>query len=338
MVRLVHRRIAARGIGREAVLAEAAAHVVLAGRVAGAEGHVDAPAQIAEHRAAIALDARYHLDLPGMMQLPAFVARAQHAGQVVHAARREREPVRRRGQPRGIRDRRHLDRALGAVEERVEHPRVEIAGGHHLRREAVVGPHGVRGRRVVLGQVLRALAGGDHLEPRGAAPVDHLADQRRLVAVGERVDDAGLPRAPREQRARERVGFDVDHHDVLAVRAAGEHVTDARRRMAGRVDDDLDLRRGNERERVVGDEGGAGLRGGGERSRPHSVAAPSRCARAMPWRDPAQDRRSPTTWMPGVCFACARYIAPNLPAPIRPTLSGRPSAARASSMRWRFTA
>ena len=45
-----------------------------------------------------------------------------------------------------------------------------------------------------------------------------------------------------------------------------------------------------------------------------------------------------TTWMPGVCFACARYIAPNLPAPIRPTLSGRPSAARATSMRWRFTA
>src|SRR5262245_21399757 len=43
-----------------------------------------------------------------------------------------------------------------------------------------------------------------------------------------------------------------------------------------------------------------------------------------------------TTWMPGVCYACARYIDPNLPAPIRPTRSGLFSAARATSMRWRF--
>ena len=34
--------------------------------------------------------------------------------------------------------------------------------------------------------------------------------------------------AAREQRAGERVGFDVHHHDVLAVLAAGEHVADAR--------------------------------------------------------------------------------------------------------------
>src|SRR4030095_6289292 len=46
----------------------------------------------------------------------------------------------------------------------------------------------------------------------------------------------------------------------------------------------------------------------------------------------------PTMWMPGVCFACARYIAPNLPAPINATRSGVPAAARCCSMRWRFMA
>ena len=47
-------------------------------------------------------------------------------------------------------------------------------------------------------------------------------------------------RAPREQRAGERVGLDVDHHDVLAVLAARERVADAGGRIAGRVDHDFD--------------------------------------------------------------------------------------------------
>jgi hypothetical protein len=48
---------------------------------------------------------------------------------------------------------------------------------------------------VILGQVFRALAGGDDVEARGAAPVDHLADERRLVAIRERVHDVVLARA-----------------------------------------------------------------------------------------------------------------------------------------------
>jgi hypothetical protein len=83
---------------------------------------------------------------------------------------------------------------------------------------------------VVLGQVLRALARGDHLESRRAAPVDHLADERGLVAVRERIHDAGLAGTRSEERTGERVGLDVDHHDVLAVRAARERMADARRR------------------------------------------------------------------------------------------------------------
>ena len=89
----------------------------------------------------------------------------------------------------------HLERALGAVEERVEHLRIHAALAGLLGRQAVVAPHRVGRRRVVHRQVLGALARGDHLEPAGARPVDHLADQRRLVAVRQRVDDPGLARA-----------------------------------------------------------------------------------------------------------------------------------------------
>ena len=41
---------------------------------------------------------------------------------------------------------------------------------------------------------------------------------------------------------------------------------------------------------------------------------------------------TPTMCMPSMCWACDRIIEPNLPAPIRPTRTGRPAAARAASM------
>src|SRR4051794_19655060 len=45
----------------------------------------------------------------------------------------------------------------------------------------------------------------------------------------------------------------------------------------------------------------------------------------------------PTTWTPGMLRACARYMVPNRPAPMRPTRIGRPSRSRCSSREWRFT-
>src|SRR6185369_11270329 len=41
--------------------------------------------------------------------------------------------------------------------------------------------------------------------------------------------------------------------------------------------------------------------------------------------------------MPRVSRTCDRNMVPNLPAPIRPTASGRSSASRASNLAWRFT-
>ena len=116
---------------------------------------------------------------------------------------------------------------------------------------------------------IRKLARGDHLEASGARPVDHLADQRRLIAVRQAVDDASGLGALGEQRADERVGLDVDHHQVLAVLDGGERVANAGRRAARRLDQHVELRRSHEGVGVVSDArriagGGCGERRRGE--------------------------------------------------------------------------
>src|SRR4051812_47977710 len=57
------------------------------------------------------------------------------------------------------------------------------------------------------------------------------------------------------------------------------------------------------------------------------------------WLRPRATSRSATatTWSPRVRLACARNIVPNFPAPMRPTVTGRPAASRSSNMAWRFT-
>ena len=46
----------------------------------------------------------------------------------------------------------------------------------------------------------------------------------------------------------------------------------------------------------------------------------------------------PSTWIPVVRRAWDKTMAPNLPAPIRPTRTGRPASARAAKRAWRFMA
>ena len=98
-----------------------------------------------------------------------------------------------------------------------------------------VGSDGVVGR-----EVLRALAGGDDLEAAGARPVDLLGDQRRLVAIGHRIDDALVAGFPREQRSGEHVGLDIDHDDRRPRLDRGERMRDAGGGIARRLDDDVD--------------------------------------------------------------------------------------------------
>src|SRR2546428_8938355 len=65
-----------------------------------------------------------------------------------------------------------------------------------------------------------------------------------------------------------------------------------------------------------------------------SVAQPTRArlVRALAGARSAM----PARWTPGVFGTCARYMVPNLPAPIRPMRSGRLCAARSQSLAQRF--
>jgi hypothetical protein len=120
----------------------------------------------------------------------------------------------------------------------------------------VLVPHVGRRQAVVSGLVAGALAGGDHRKAARARPVDHLADERRLVAVGHRVDGAGAARLRRQVGPRQHVGLDIDHDDVLALGRCGKRMADAGQRIAGRLDHHLDVGLGDHRNAVL-DEAGA---------------------------------------------------------------------------------
>ena len=87
---------------------------------------------------------------------------------------------------------------------------------------------------------VRIFGGSDDAEARRSRPVDHFGGQRRLVAIGQRIHHAGFARLLGEQRPRQHVGLDIDHHDVLAGSDRGPCVTDADGRIAGRLHDDVD--------------------------------------------------------------------------------------------------
>ena len=161
---LVHGGVVAAGVGDQSVF-EAAAHVVAVGR----QRHVHAPAQVTEHGAAVALQRGHHFHLSAMMQDAAVLARPQHARQVVHAAGREVQAGRRGLQARRVGHGGHLDGALGAIQEAVEHLRIEVAGGHHLCGEAVVRPDRVGRGSMEFRQVLGALPAAMTSKPQARA-------------------------------------------------------------------------------------------------------------------------------------------------------------------------
>ncbi len=142
-------------------------------------------------------------------------------------------------------------------------------------------PDGV-GRRSMIGrQVAGALASRDHVETAGARPVDLLANQRRLVAPGERIDDAFFGRLAREQWTGQRIRLDVDHDDVLARFDRSEAEADAGCGIAGRLDDDVDLRGCEDRAGIVGDKCLAGLEGIVDRGRVNLLGRPADAGEAL---------------------------------------------------------
>ena len=145
-----------------------------------------------------------HLDLALVMELAALGDRPHHERQILDRAGREGEAVRRRREAGGVGDGGALDGGLGAVEEGIEHLGIEAAALGLLLVEAPVLPHRLGRRLREVRQPLVAAAGRRHREARGARPVDQLADQRRLVAVGQAIDHAGLGRAARRAAGRRR--------------------------------------------------------------------------------------------------------------------------------------
>ncbi len=217
--------------------------------------------------------------MPRSVRRPPSAAGLRDARQVVDAAGREGEAVARQGEPAGVGHGGHLQRRLGAVEEGVEHLRVEVAASDLALAEAVMAPDRVGRGGVVGREVLGALPGADHLQPDGAGPVDQLGDERRLVARGHRVDHPGLGRPARQQRPGQHVGLDVDHDDVLGRREGLERVADAGGRATGGVDDDVHERARDHRVGILGHEGRAAARGRLQRARGEPGVVPA---------DPAQ--------------------------------------------------
>ena len=98
-----------------------------------------------------------------------------------------------------------------------------------FRRDGVIG-------RQIFGALARSCNG----ESGGTRPIDHLGNQRRLVAVGHGIDHVCLARPAGQQRTGQRVGFDIDHDDVLAGLECRKRVCDTRHRIAGCLDHDVD--------------------------------------------------------------------------------------------------
>src|ERR1700688_2516295 len=89
-------------------------------------------------------------------------------------------------------------------------------------------------------------ARGDHPESRSARPIDQIANQSRLVAESQAVNDASLGGFARQQRATKRVGFDSDVDDILALAKCFQAMFDRRDRIAGAFHDDIDRGMANE--------------------------------------------------------------------------------------------
>jgi hypothetical protein len=196
-------------------------------------------AKVAEHRTAVAFERRHDLDDALGFQLTANRARPHHVSEIINAARGKRQSVGGHRQPARICNCCHLDRGLRSVKKRVEHLRVHPRGLCLRGGQSIVLPDVVRGHRHVGRQVLCALSGGGDRETCAARPIDHLGDERGLVAVGHGIDDARLARLVGQQRPSQNVRLHVHHHDMLARLDRGERMRDASAGVAGRFDDNL---------------------------------------------------------------------------------------------------
>ena len=79
------------------------------------------------------------------------------------------------------------------------------------------------------------------MKPQRARPIDHLRDERGLVAIGHRIDHALLAGSRRKQRAGEHIRLDTDHDDMLFRADGSEGMRDRRARIACCLDDNVHI-------------------------------------------------------------------------------------------------
>ena len=249
MPALVHSRITARGVCSHAVFHEATPDVI----GLALEHHPHPETDVVRNRLPVAIERGHDFDLPLVMQLPAFGLRPHHDRQVLYGRGWICEPLGRRRKPCCIAHGGGFDRRLRPIEKRIEHLRVESADARLLGREAVVTPDGFRRGLRKVRQPFVAAPSRDHRKSRRARPIDEIADDRGLVAVGEAVHDSRFPGFFREQGPAEGIRLDRHHHDMLAVSKGGEGMFDRRDRIPGGFDDDLHGRVRDERAPVLRD-------------------------------------------------------------------------------------
>ena len=102
-----------------------------------------------------------------------------------------------------------------------------------------------------------AAAGGNHGKSTGPSPVDKFTGQRRLVAIGHRIDYPGIARCGGQRRATKGVSLDggVDH--MFALAKSGDRMCHRGDRIAGAFDNDIDCRMRYHGLPVVTNKGGA---------------------------------------------------------------------------------
>jgi len=226
------------------------------------ERDVDAPAEVAIDRPAVAFEIGDHLDGAVMLELPTHAGRPEHVCEVIDAAGRKAEPVARYLEAAGIGDRRHLDAGLGAVDEAVEHFGVHAAGVFgFIVGDAEMLPDRLRGRAMHRRQIARPLAGADHGKARRPGPVHHLTNQGRLVAIGEAVDKACFRRTLGKKRPDQNIRLDIDHDQMTAMLDGGKGMARAGSGITGSLDQHIQAVGSDQSHAVIGEMGLAACQG-----------------------------------------------------------------------------
>ena len=192
MVGLVHRRVAPAGVGDAGRTRRSSG---ARSRLGAANVDVDAPAQVAEHRPAVALE-RWRSPRPGPRgaSCPPSARGCSTRGRSSTPHGGKREAVAARASARS-RWRPPPSRSPLLVPSRNElnicafmSPARDL-----LRRRSRSGPTPSSGVEAwYAGRYLVPLPAATTSKPAARAQSTMLADQRRLVAVGERIDDARL--------------------------------------------------------------------------------------------------------------------------------------------------